>query len=220
MAIQLGLILTDAGLAEFAAAVTESRLVNITQMVLGDANGAWYETTGAEVALLHELWRGPLLAIGVDPVYTNRIVCDVLIPTDVGGFTIMEFGLLSSAGVLMAIGMHQVIDLPTPGSNTVLDITIKALLEVTNSSLVDVVVDPYIVTATRAYVDDALTAHNVASTESVVGHVQLATAAETIAGVDNSKSVHPAGLKAATDLITAAILTAAIVKGRYFFSQI
>lgn len=208
MSIELGLILTTAGLAEFAVAITEGRDVNITQMVLGDANGAWYEVTGAEAALLNEQWRGALLQITVDPGHANRIICDAPLPLDVGGFTIREFGLLSSTNVLMAIGMHQVIELPAPGESTTLDIVIRGLLDVVNAAVVNMVVDPYIVTATRAYVDDALTAHNIPATEAQVGHVQLATVAEALAGVIGTKAVHPEGLKAA---ITAAIT--AVVNG-------
>ncbi len=166
-------------------------------MVLGDAAGAWYETTGSEAALKNERWRGALLSISLAPNLPNRIVCDAPIPVGVGGFTIREFGLLSATGILMAIGMHQVIELPAPGDPTTLDIVIRGLLDVVNAAAVNMVVDPYIVTATRSYVDDALSAHNRLATEEVVGHIQLPTAAESIAGLLNSKAVHPAGLAAA-----------------------
>jgi phage-related tail fiber protein len=153
MSITLGLKLTLAGQIEFADAITAERLVNITQLVLGDANGAWYEVTGAETELLNEQWRGPILQIIHDPNILNRIVCDAPVPVAGGGFTIREFGLLSDAGVLMAIGMHQVIELPAADSSTTLDIVIRALLDVVNADVVNLVVDPYIVTATRIYVD-------------------------------------------------------------------
>ena len=45
-----------------------------------------------------------------------------------------------------------------------------------------------------------LTAHLAESaTETVKGHVELATAAETTAGTDNTRAVHPAGLKVELD---------------------
>jgi len=153
MPIVLGLKLTVPGENEFAAAIAAGRMVNFTQMVLGDANGAWYEVTGAETELLNEQWRGPLLQIFRDATVLNRIVCDAPVPVDIGGFTIREFGLLSDTGVLMAIGMHQVIELPAPGGATTLDIVIRGLLDVVNADVVNLVVDPYIVTATRIYVD-------------------------------------------------------------------
>lgn len=206
MAIQPGLKLTTAGAAEFAAAVIEERSVDITQMALGDANGAWYEVTGAEPALLHEQWRGPLLQITIDPAHANRIICDAPIPTGTGGFTIREFGLLSASGILMAIGMHQVIELPAPGDPTTMDMIIRGLLDVVNAAVVNLTVDPSIVTATRAFVEGGMTAHNTASTETEAGHVQLATIAETLTGLLDSKAVHPAGLQAALDALHAAIL--------------
>ena len=39
------------------------------------------------------------------------------------------------------------------------------------------------------------------ASETVKGHVELATSAETTAGTDNTRAVHPAGLKFATDLL-------------------
>lgn len=177
MTIKLGLKLTTAGLAEFAAAITEERLVDITQMVLGDANGAWYEITGNEVALLNEQARFPLLQICRDPVNLNRIICDAPIPVDVGGFAIREFGLLSAAGVLLAIGMHQIIDLPAPGGPVTLDMVIRGLLDVVNAEVVDLVVDPYIVTATRKYVDDAIALKAPLASPSLTGVPLTPTAA-------------------------------------------
>ncbi|MDD2853807.1 MAG: phage tail protein [Desulfuromonadaceae bacterium] len=158
MPIVLGLKLTAAGEAEFVNAVVEERTVDITQMVLGDANGAWYEVTGAEEALLNECDRIPLLAITNALGHPNRIICDAPLPVDVGGFTLREFGLLSSTGVLLAIGMHQIIELPAPGGPTVFDIVIRGMLDVLASDVVNMVIDPYVVTATRAYVDDAVDA--------------------------------------------------------------
>jgi len=40
-----------------------------------------------------------------------------------------------------------------------------------------------------------------ASTETVSGHVELATVTETTAGTDNTRAVHPLGLKSATNLL-------------------
>ena len=156
MSIQLGLKLTAAGLAELAAAEVEERKVNITQMVLGDANGAWYEVTGEETGLLNELLRIPLLQITREAAYPNRIVCDAPIPAGEGGFTIREFGLLSDSDELLAIGMHQLVQLPQPGSSTTIDLVIRGILELSNASIVNLTVDPYIVTATRYYVDDQI----------------------------------------------------------------
>lgn len=156
MAIQLGLKLTAAGLAEFAAAEVEDRQVNITQMVLGDANGAWYEVTGEETGLLNELLRVPLLQITREAAHPNRIICDAPIPVDEGGFTVREFGLLSDSDELLAIGMHQVVQLPNPGDSTTIDIVIRGLLELSNADVVNMTVDPYIVTATRYYVDEQI----------------------------------------------------------------
>jgi hypothetical protein len=159
MAIKLGLRLTAAGETEFVTAVAERRSVDFAQAALGDANGAWYEVTGEETALLNECARIPLLSITNDSEHPNRIICDAAVPSDVGGFTIREFGLLSTAGTLLAIGMHQEISLPEPGGTTQFDVVIRGLLDVLASDVVNLVIDPNVVTASRSYVDNEMQEH-------------------------------------------------------------
>ena len=56
--------------------------------------------------------------------------------------------------------------------------------------------------AAAQVVQNALTTHKEESaTESQKGHVELATAAETIVGTDSTRAVHPAGLRATTDFL-------------------
>jgi len=203
MAITLGLRLTTAGETEMVAAVVEHRPFDISHMVLGDANGAWYEVTGLEQTLLNECARIPLLSITPHPEHSNRIVCDAPIPLDVGGFTIREFGVVSPTGLLLAIGMHQEISLPDPGGPTIFDIIIRGMLDVLAIGVVNLVVDPFLVTATRGYVDAVVEAHSAPATVDAAGPVQLATVLETLAGLLDTKAVHPAALKAVLDAFRA-----------------
>ena len=53
--------------------------------------------------------------------------------------------------------------------------------------------------ATTAFVAAAVTAGTPAASETVQGIVELATAAETTTGTDNTRAVHPAGLKVELD---------------------
>ena len=48
------------------------------------------------------------------------------------------------------------------------------------------------------------------ATEAIVGHVELATAAEATAGTDNTKAIHPAGLKVELDKKISHSLTTAV----------
>lgn len=198
--MQLGLRPTEAGLAEITAALREGRKITFSQMVLGDALGAWYDTTGLETALKNERWRGAVTDITPVDGYPNRMQFEA--HPDGSGWTVREFGLISSTGILMAIGMHQVLDLPAPGTQ-LLEITIQAQLDFVDAGVVAIQVDP-IVLASRAYVDD--THGRKMATETEVGHTQLATAAETLEGMLNSKAVHPAGLQSALDALHQAIL--------------
>ena len=51
-------------------------------------------------------------------------------------------------------------------------------------------------------IKERFTAHqSLPSSETVSGHVELATAIETTTGTDNTRAVHPLGLKSATNLL-------------------
>lgn len=56
--------------------------------------------------------------------------------------------------------------------------------------------------ATTAFVQTAVAGISISSaSETVQGKVELATAAETATGTDNTRAVHPAGMKSVTDLL-------------------
>lgn len=55
---------------------------------------------------------------------------------------------------------------------------------------------------TAGQIKERVSTHTALSaSETVVGHVELATSAETTAGTDGTRAVHPLGLKSATDLL-------------------
>jgi len=157
MAEQFYTILTNAGKAKIANAVALGTTVQITQIAVGDGNGTYYNPSETQTALVNEVWRGNVSRVDTDPNNPNWIVVEAVIPPDVGGFYIREVGIFDSQGELIAIGKYPETYKPTfIANNTSKDLVIRAILEVSNASVVELKVDPTVVIATRDYVDSAI----------------------------------------------------------------
>ncbi|MFV0347438.1 MAG: phage tail protein, partial [Halodesulfovibrio sp.] len=96
-------LLTNKGKAKLAAAQNGTP-VQITEFALGDGNGSDIVPSEAMVALVHEVHRSPVNSIYIHPHNPNWTVAEVVVPQDVGGFTVREVGLYDADGDLFALG--------------------------------------------------------------------------------------------------------------------
>ncbi|HCK1023711.1 TPA: phage tail protein [Escherichia coli] len=156
MATKYYALLTNVGAAKLANATALGEQVEITQMAVGDGNGALPTPNPAQTALVHELRRAPLNTLTIDPVNTNQIIAEQVIPEDVGGWWIREIGLYDSAGDLIAIAncAETYKPLLQEGSGRVQ--VIRVILIVSSTQAVTLKIDPSVVLATRQYVDDQI----------------------------------------------------------------
>ncbi|EFE97103.1 phage tail protein [Serratia odorifera] len=156
MATKYYALLTNIGAAKLANATALGEQVEITQMAVGDGNGALPTPNPAQTALVHELRRAPLNTLTIDPVNTNQIITEQVIPEDVGGWWIREIGLFDSAGDLIAIAncAETYKPLLQEGSGRVQ--VIRVILIVSSTQAITLKIDPSVVLATRQYVDDAI----------------------------------------------------------------
>ncbi|QLR49782.1 phage tail protein [Citrobacter sp. RHBSTW-00986] len=156
MATKYYALLTNVGAAKLANATALGQQVEITQMAVGDGNGALPTPNPAQTALVHELRRAPLNTLTIDPVNTNQIIAEQVIPEDVGGWWIREIGLYDSAGDLIAIAncAETYKPLLQEGSGRVQ--VIRVILIVSSTQAVTLKIDPSVVLATRQYVDDQI----------------------------------------------------------------
>lgn len=156
MATKYYALLTNIGAAKLANATALGQQVEITQMAVGDGNGVLPTPNPAQTTLVHELRRAPLNTLSVDPVNTNQIIAEQVIPEDVGGWWIREIGLYDSAGDLIAIAncAETYKPLLQEGSGRVQ--VIRVILIVSSTQAVTLKIDPSVVLATRQYVDDSI----------------------------------------------------------------
>lgn len=146
-------ILTTIGTAKQANANALGIAWKITQMGVGDANGTDPMPSAAQTALINERRRAPLNQLKVDPANSAIIVAEQVIPEDVGGWWIREIGLYDADGDLVAIAncAPSFKPLLTQGSGRTQ--VVRMNLVVSNSASVELKIDPSVVLATRAYVD-------------------------------------------------------------------
>lgn len=95
-------ILTNKGTEKLAQYLQSGKKLTISWVLVGDGNGSIPMPDPSRTALVHEVWRGPAEVTG-DLVNKNVIKATSTIPTDVGGWSVREVGLLDQDGELFAI---------------------------------------------------------------------------------------------------------------------
>ncbi|EMZ8706751.1 phage tail protein [Salmonella enterica] len=149
-------LLTNTGAEKLAKATALGMQVEITQMAVGDGNGALPTPDPAQTALAHEIRRAPLNALTIDPLNTSQIIAEQVIPEDVGGWWIREIGLFDKDGDMVAIANCAETYKPQlqEGSGRVQ--VIRVILIVSSTEAVTLKIDPAVVLATRKYVDSEI----------------------------------------------------------------
>lgn len=99
-------IWTGKGIDKLAAQTAGGPAINITRIVLGDGGGVVPAVLPSQTALFRELWRGNVNTVLIDADTPNAVVVESVIPYNVGGFFIREWGLLDADGDLIAVGPH------------------------------------------------------------------------------------------------------------------
>jgi parallel beta-helix repeat protein len=207
-------ILTNVGKAKIANATALGTKVNLTHLAVGDSNGSYYNPTQEQTALKHEVWRGAINSIKIDDQNPNWLIVEIVIPADVGGFTVREAGVFDDQGDLIAIGKYPETYKPVLASGSAKDLFVRMILEVTNAATVTLKVDPSIILATKKDLDAHTSRkdnpHNV--TAAQIGASRTATV--VIAASDSSENskkaadvVIPAGSTNAQETINHVMLT-------------
>lgn len=148
-------LLTNAGIAYETACKAAGVPIKLTQISVGDGNGAVYNPAATATALKREVWRGPLNALFQDEKNPSWLLAEVTIPPDVGGWYVREAGLWTDTGILYAIVKYPESFKPvlaTSGSGK--EFYIRSIFETSNASLVTLLIDDTVVKATRAWVSD------------------------------------------------------------------
>lgn len=147
-------IVTTLGMAKIAAAVANGTVVNISQIAIGDGNGNPVAINPNQAGLVREVYRAGINSLTRDPVNQNYIIAELIIPPEVGGWTIREFGVFDNAGALIAVGQYPDSYKPLPTQGAARDMIIRAIIQITNEATVNLIIDGNLVVASRQWVQD------------------------------------------------------------------
>ena len=147
-------ILTDIGLAKISNAVALGQTVNLTKMAIGDGGGDSVEPKQTQVNLVNELYRAQLNRLDVDSDNPNYIISELVVPANVGGWTVREVGILDEENDLIAVANFPETYKPQLSEGSSRDLVIRVYIEVVNTEVVELKVDPSVVLASRQWVVD------------------------------------------------------------------
>ncbi|EHW95046.1 phage tail fiber repeat family protein, partial [Escherichia coli DEC10F] len=138
----------------------------------------------------------------LDATHQNRIIAELVIPPETGGFWIREIGVFDEHGDLIAVGNTAESYKPAVAEGSGRAQTFRTILTVSSTATVALTVDNTMVMATVDYVDDKLKEHEQSrrhpdASLTAKGFVQLSSAtnsdSETLAAT-------PKAVKAAYDM--------------------
>lgn len=143
-------VVTDIGNEMMTAALAAGEKLAVTQIAVGDGGGDYYQPDPEMTALKNELWRGDVNSIEISSSSPNIMIARGIIPGTVGGFTIREMAIFAKTGEMIAIA-----NTPSTPKVTVIDgiineMTLAIEVALINGTAVSLVIDPNIVTATKA----------------------------------------------------------------------
>ncbi|MBU2706483.1 phage tail protein [Zooshikella marina] len=149
-------ILTKIGQAQFANTAALGNKLKLKTIKVGDGgddNGEETFPKEIDTKLVRERWNGAINDLYINPENRNWLVIEAVIPDEVGGFYITEFGLYDDQDNLVAIGKYPKTYKPniTEGSGS--SLFLRVMLQVSNASQVELSVDPAIMLASKKYVE-------------------------------------------------------------------
>lgn len=145
--------LTAYGLAKVAAAQAGGPQINLTHVAVGDGNGNPVpEPTGAETALVREVYRNQIAALYINANDNTIFMVEMTIQAEAGGWSIRELGIYDADGQLFAYGNFPETYKPVSAEGATREMVIVGAVKVTNASVVQLVVDTNVVLASRQWV--------------------------------------------------------------------
>lgn len=203
-------VITQAGKERIAEAIVTGEKVVFSQMSVGDGNGIVPRPDETQTALINECFRNQLNSLKISEKNNNVIIAEMIMPPEVGGFTIREAALYDDDGKCMALASVPETYKPLLAEGSGRFTVLRIWLSVSSTENIELIVDPGIVLATvedvitvrnevKDYTDEQLSEHASSrnhpdATLTEKGFTQLSNALDS---TDETKAATPAAIKAA-----------------------
>ncbi len=145
-------VTTNLGDAEIANAIATNTKLDITHVAFGDGNGSVPTPTKTRTSLVREVHRQAVTKYERHATNANWIVIETVIPSDIGGFTIREMGIIAN-GKLISHGSHAPFEKVADPSG-VSEYRLRFTQNVTDGSVVEITLDESLIYASQAWVEE------------------------------------------------------------------
>ncbi|WP_250943955.1 tail fiber protein [Escherichia coli] len=153
-------LITDIGLAKLAATTAPGgRPVRLTHMAVGDGNGELRQPQKNQTSLYNEVWRQSVNRVFTDPENPNRLIAELVIPPETGGFWVREIGVFDDTGTMIAVGNTAESYKPTREEGSGRAQIFRAVITVTSDAVVELVMDTTTILPTTDYIDEKMAEH-------------------------------------------------------------
>lgn len=139
-------LVTDYCLEKQLDCIQKGKPFEVYQIALGDGNGYYYEPNNNQTELVNEVWRG---SVEKCEWLDNKFYCVTTVPAEIGGFTVREAGVFDKDNNLLVISKFPETVKQTPDSGTIKQLTIRIELHLSNTELVNLVINPNLDTVTK-----------------------------------------------------------------------
>ena len=163
-------LVTKQGTEAIAAAIVNDERVAFAEMAVGDGNGTVPVPDVNQTALINELFRTQLNSVKIVDDEKNIIAAEMIMPPNVGGFTIREAALFDAGGVCLAVASVPETYKPLLAEGSGRFTVLRIWLTVSSTANIELTVDPGIILATvedviqvgngaKDYTDNQLSEH-------------------------------------------------------------
>ncbi|MEI8528199.1 tail fiber protein [Escherichia coli] len=196
-------LITDIGLAKLAATTAPGgKPVRLTHMAVGDGNGELRQPQKNQTSLYNEVWRQSVNRVFTDPENPNRLIAELVIPPETGGFWVREIGVFDDTGTMIAVGNTAESYKPTREEGSGRAQIFRAVITVTSDAVVELVMDTTTILPTTDYIDEKIAEHTRSrnhpdATLTEKGFTQLSSATNS---TSETLAATPKAVKAAYDL--------------------
>lgn len=146
-------LITTLGRPKLAASLLPGGApLQIAAMAFGDGGGAAVTPAENRAALVNEVHRRPVNSIDRDPDNPGWVIVRTVLPPEIGGWTLREVGIYDEAGDLVGYGNYPASYKPVLAEGSGKELITEIYLEVGAPAQVALQINPSIVTATQAWV--------------------------------------------------------------------
>lgn len=150
---QIYSIPTTLGASKLAYGLAMNQPVQIREMVLTDGGGQSFTPAASLEAMPNIVHRGLLNSLEQHPDNPRWVIAELVVPAEVGGFTIRGLGLVDVDGDLIFVGNHAEQYKPVQAQGSDETKTIRMVVLVSDVAAVTLRTDPSVVMATRAFTE-------------------------------------------------------------------